>query len=344
MAVKLDLGTPDTDPPDSNNPDGRYLDEGPGIPGTPVLEKNKNSFYYFFSRMMDAGSLLFNGLVDNFTLSQFFDAFLNVINGGSAVDKWDDTEAAAYEAAGYLVQDVAGKHYTSTGKALNLNKDPANPANADYWYPSDGADLLEVQAKRGLPVESGMHNITNFAHAQYAQNILVDKVKKGAVTYDLFQVIPDGTVLTGDADLEAIFDPGGANEYPFIDLYAPDVLGTRTLIDMRGRNTTSMTAGGGEFPTLAEVKEDQGQGWQLGADEDAAGARDYWVSAGARDFTVSVQADVNSAQIFAKTVNQGVAPFKAMNNGIDGDIRQGKTTHGKLVVTGIHSIKVMIPV
>ncbi|MCK5600666.1 hypothetical protein KAR91_02285 [Candidatus Pacearchaeota archaeon] len=333
MARKLDLVTPDIGAIDSNNPDGTHLNEGPGDPGTPLLAEERNSIWYFFSRVMSAGSVVWNGIVDNFTLSQYFDALVNFFHGGEAVDKWDSAEAAKYEAAGYLVQDVSGKHYTSTGKALNENKDPADPANSDYWFPSDGAELLEIQAKKGLPVGSGMHNITNRAHADFAQNILVDKIKKGAVSYNEFMVMLDGTVVTGNATLEAIFDVGGANEYPYLDLYAPDVVGTRTLLDM-GERVLADQSESGENDVIAEILEDRFQGFGL------------WGRYSNSTSPINGDAMVDAANIMPGYAG-GASPIQINVNGalrddgVNGAVRVGLTTRPKELTRGISYIVVM---
>lgn len=172
-----------------------------------------------------------------------------------ADERWDETEAVDYETAGFIVERF-GRHYSSSGLAGNLDKDPIDPQNADYWYPSPGTDELIERAMKGLPVEVGMHPVDNIQDANYQTSMLLDKRLIGGTTYEFYRVAMDGSVVTGDATLEAIFDPGGAKEYPFIDLYAPDNVGTRTLIDIQGRSLRSMTGGGGVAATLGEVQDD----------------------------------------------------------------------------------------
>jgi len=175
-----------------------------------------------------------------------------------AVSQWDVAEAVVYETAGAIVERF-GQHYAASGKASNLGKDPADPQSDSWWIPSKGWDKFKDMASEGISNPGGMHPWTDFSSGDYQQNIKLDEIIRGGVTYDVYGVILDGTQVTLDATLEAIFDPSGAKEYPWINEFAPDSLGTRTLIDMRGRSTRGMTAGGGVAATLAEVQEDAGQ-------------------------------------------------------------------------------------
>ena len=80
MAKKLNEYADDYGAPETDFPDGKYLDEGVGIPGTSIKADGKNQIYYFFSKLMSSVSLSFNGTLDNFTSSQFFTALTTRIN------------------------------------------------------------------------------------------------------------------------------------------------------------------------------------------------------------------------------------------------------------------------
>lgn len=171
---------------------------------------------------------------------------------------WDIVEAVLYDTAGVIVQQF-GKHYTSTGLAGNTGKSPVDPQNSLYWYASPGIDKLIELSRDGTPKNAGMHAINDVQDGDYQTSLLLDKANIGGTEYEFYRVAMDGSVVTGDGILEAIFDPGGAKEYPFIDLYAPDNVGTRTLVDIQGRSLRSMTGGGGVAATLGEVQGDAGQ-------------------------------------------------------------------------------------
>ena len=177
---------------------------------------------------------------------------------GYYVDEWDENEASAYDSAGVVVQRY-GMHFTSTGLTGNSNKDPISPLNVTYWYPSPGyRELLRI-AQKGLSDRGAMHKVNNVQDADYSTSLLLDKAAFGGTNYEFYLVHLDGSTLTGNATLEGIFDPGGSNEYPFIDEYAPDDLGTRTIVDKRGYVDRPMTDVGGVAETLAEMQADQMQ-------------------------------------------------------------------------------------
>lgn len=74
MARKLDQNVPDIGAPDAQRPDGYYLNEDAGIPGTPILAELKNDAYYYFSRMMTEAGIAYNNFTDNIESSQYYTA------------------------------------------------------------------------------------------------------------------------------------------------------------------------------------------------------------------------------------------------------------------------------
>ena len=249
-----------------------------------------------------------------------------------AVPQWDVAEAVDYEDAGFIVERF-GQHYAASGKASNTGKDPADPQSDTWWIPSEGWNNYKKFASKGESIPGGMHPWTDFSSGDYQQNIKLDEIVRGGVTYDVFGVILDGTQVTGDGTLEAIFDPGGAKEYPWIDEFAPDNVGTRTLIDMRGRGTAAMTAGGGEFPTLAEIKEDQGQGhWHDAYSVFSSGAPNG--GSGSIDTVTSAAGKI----IF----NDTLEVRDPITDGVNGTPRTGAKTYGALLVRGVDYIIVII--
>ena len=241
-----------------------------------------------------------------------------------AVPQWDVAEAVDYEDAGFIVERL-GQHYAASGKASNSGKDPADPQSDTWWIPSEGWNNYKKFASKGESIPGGMHPWTDFSSGDYQQNIKLDEIVRGGVTYDVFGVILDGTQVTGDGTLEAIFDPGGAKEYPWIDEFAPDNVGTRTLVDMRGRATAAITAGGGEFPTLAEIKEDQMQGHWHDYHSQVAGAAGGATWEGFTGYAVGTTAVKDPS-----------------TDGVNGTPRTGAKTYGALLVRGVDYIIVII--
>ena len=136
----------------------------------------------------------------------------------------------------------------------------------------------------------------------------------------------DGTVVTGDATLEAIFDVGGGSEYFNLDLIAPDVLGTRTLIDM-GERVLAAQSSGGENDTMAEVLEDRLQG--------------HWHITNLGDGLDTI-ADANQVQGKNTFQTAGTnATRDPIDDGTNGTPKTGLTTRPKELTTGISYIIVM---
>jgi len=174
--------------------------------------------------------------------------------GAEDVSSFEWASTTNYSAAGTVVR-YGDNDYTSSGLAGNTGKNPSDPQNALYWYASPGIDRLVALANKGEIVKGGMHPVDNYQDARYRTSLLLDKDSG----YEFYLVHLDGSTVTGDSTLEDILDPGGTKEYPFIDIFAPDVSGTRTLIDSRGYSDRAMTASGGVAATLGEVQMDAAQ-------------------------------------------------------------------------------------
>ena len=248
---------------------------------------------------------------------------------------WDVVEAVAYDTAGEVV-DRFGKHYTSSGLTGNTGKDPADPQNVTFWYASPGIDKLIELFNDGTPKNAGMHKVNDVQDGDYQTSLLLDKANLGGTEYEFYRVAMDGSVVTGDGTLEAIFDPGGAKEYPFIDLYAPDNVGTRTLVDIQGRSLRSMTGGGGVAAILAEVQDDEFQGHRF---SQGFGSGSFTPRYG-EETGLSTARDTGDSQ----GVNQSAGAFVSApkDDGVNGTPRFGVETRVKAIVKGVDYIVVMI--
>ena len=131
------------------------------------------------------------------------------------------------------------------------------------WMPAPDISGLLSSFQSGEPVIGKTHRIHDVRDGtNYKQFFKFGKYKIGSRTVEAWGVHVDGTVVTGDTDLENIFDPGGSDEYKYIDAFAPDSLGTRTLRDYKGRLARAISAVGGstgDSKAMAEVQEDQMQ-------------------------------------------------------------------------------------
>lgn len=79
--------------------------------------------------------------------------------------------------------------------------------------------------------------------------------------------------------------------------------------------------------SVGSIIEDTMQGWQLGASNDDTGDRNAYARASARDYINSAGALSNHTQMQMQTTGQGLnTMLKAMNDGTNGDPRQGTQT------------------
>lgn len=171
----------------------------------------------------------------------------------------DYASGTTYSAPGTVTDLVMHKgfQFINISNAGNLGNDPL--ANPLLWFKIPKVDTLMDQHYSGESISGGMSPVADRAGVKYLQNMLFGNYRlggNGADFYDFFRVALDGTTVTGDATLEDdIFKIGTADEYWNIDLIAPDVLGTRTLIDMGGHITESMTVGGA-IDSMGELHDD----------------------------------------------------------------------------------------
>ncbi len=177
----------------------------------------------------------------------------------NSLAEWVTT--TTYTTVGELVTHK-GFQFVAFNITGNLAKDPLT--NPDFWFPIPKPFELIERFSSGQIFSGGLSPMADRAGGNYRQNIAFGRYRLGGngdSFYNFFRVALDGTVVTGDATLEAIFDVGGGTEYFNIDLIAPDVVGTRTLIDMGERIVTPQSSAG-ENDTLGEVLEDRTQNHQ----------------------------------------------------------------------------------
>jgi hypothetical protein len=168
-----------------------------------------------------------------------------------SVAEWDNSTIFGI---GDLVTDM-GYQFVSF-KAANQNNIPIATI-ATQWHKLPKSDaLLDLFASGSI--KSDLAPFSDRASGDYAQNIAYGTYRMGVAGNDFknfFRVHLDGATITGDATLEAIFKPGLAGEYWNIDIIAPDIMGTRIIIDMGGRTTRSQSSSG-KADTIGELQED----------------------------------------------------------------------------------------
>lgn len=180
------------------------------------------------------------------------------VTAANSVDEWDVAEA------GYTVGDAVmeyGIQYVAFYITGITGVSPSSKAGRAFWRKVPTLDKLMDLWDNGDPMDNGLNPMSDRAGAKYQQNIDFGRYRLGGngETFKQFSLVHlDGTVVTGDATLEAIFDTAGT-PYWNIDMIAPDVLGTRTLLDLGG-DVARYQESSGDFATVGGKVADQSQG------------------------------------------------------------------------------------
>ena len=173
------------------------------------------------------GECSFSGSVlsETFDYSQQYNSNFEVSKGEGA-DTWDSS--TTYSSTQIVMR--AGFQYFTFNTTGNTNKDPLTSPN--YWIKTPSKETLLDMFSGGLPQLGTLSAMDDRASANYQQYAKIGNYEIDGSFYKFYKVHLDGTVITGDAELEAIFDPDGDDEYFNIDLIAPEVLSVRTLLDL----------------------------------------------------------------------------------------------------------------
>jgi hypothetical protein len=229
--------------------------------------------------------------------------------------------------------------------ASNTGNDPFS--NLDKWLPCFSRDDAFIKWQKGDDIPGGFDILHNYRDAGYRQVFDWGKYNVGGDTggsgknFEAYGVHLDGTQVTGNATLEAIFDVGGPDEYHLLDVIAPDNAGTRTLLDARGRVGRSVDAVAGDTENVGVVQEDQFQGhvYYNGAGTGAAAAGIY----GSTTTDVpGVATNTLGSSVAVPSYQQITSSPKS--NGVDGTPRTGDETRVKAYTTGVPSVLVMLEV
>lgn len=243
----------------------------------------------------------------------------------NTLDEWD--AGTTYSTAGELVT-WKGFQFVAFNITGNLNKNPL--LNPDFWQLIPKPDSLLMMFHQGKILPGGMSDMVDRAGGNFQQNIAFGRYRLGGNGddfYNFFRVALDGTQVTSDATLEAIFGISGGNLYPFIDIFAPDVVGTRTLLDL-GEYIATPQSVGGENDTLGEIQDDRLQGhWHdIESKSQATGASPFY-----RTGDLGTVIESNQVKDVADDPAHGTA-------------RTGDTTRPKEITEGAASIIIMQPV
>lgn len=175
----------------------------------------------------------------------------------SGVSDWNVSKAD------YAVNDLVMRHgwlfvcYYATGAT---GMDPVLPAGRPFWKKCKSLESLFDFYDSGEEFITGTHPVSDRAGAKYQQTIKAGYGRiggNGGTFRTFYQVHLDGTVVTGDTFLnDTVFKEGTADEYWDLDTIAPDVMGTRTLLDL-GDYVSVPQSSGGDADTIGELVADQ---------------------------------------------------------------------------------------
>ena len=259
--------------------------------------------------------------------------------GSGSLDEWD--VGTTYSTLGVMVT-WKGFQFVTFNNTGNLAKDPL--LNPDFWYPIPKPDELLMLFAGGHVIPGGMSDMVDRAGGNFNQNIAFGRYRLGANGddfYNFFRVMLDGTVVTGDTTLEDdIFEIGTGTEYPFADIFCPDVVGTRTLLDL-GEYVMAAQSDSGENDTLGEIQDDRFQGHEHNVNTSTATGDVSLTS------TAFLADDVEANQKYGRAsgnVLNTVLIGAAITDGVNGTPRIGTTTRPKELTEGASSVIVMVAV
>ena len=253
----------------------------------------------------------------------------------ASIDDWGDyVTYDQFDSVMYLGDQYVSKAGSNTGN---------NPIdNPDLWWPCPTWDEIKIWNAEGETRDSGvapMHDPRDVNYLSWWKGGIyhVGKHSGSGGTGRSFQAYhfhKDGTVVTGNATLEAIFKPGLAGEYKYIDKMAPDSAGTRTIVDARGAYRRWIDATGGNAAAMGVRQEDQMQGhWHVRAVHNAAGGL-----ASSMYYPAHISSGWNTTgdSDNIKVVNE------AMSDSVNGTPRTGAETRGINVSDGVPYFTILV--
>jgi hypothetical protein len=322
------------DLPSAGFGNGKLKDESAPLAddGSSVTVQTHNDYYYGFhapiKKYLPAGDV--SDTDESDTASDVRDAAEYMVGiKVDTVSEWD-------VAVGYGL-DVSvihrGIQFVSM-TAGNLGKDPFT--NPSLWLPCHERNDAFIKWQKGEDIRGGFDILHNYRDAGYRQNF-----GWGGINYEAFGVHLDGTQITGNATLEAIFDVGGGNEYHLLDVVAPDVVGVRTLLDARGAAAAVVDAIAGDRANVGVYQDDAGQGHHHNQEITAGATKRPFATNGATAGTV-----INALTDTVSSLTTGNKLFIVgpITDGVNGTPRTDSETRMKNYSVGVPAVLVINPV
>jgi hypothetical protein len=221
---------------------------------------------------------------------------------GSGTDRDRQTSLEA-------LQDAIVTTLSPIGEIKQYDKSfPNTPAISANWIECDGGVILDIDSPY---------------NTYRARNLNGDSVILTSTTWASGVATVAATDVTGLGLGDFVSGAGIA-----AGAYITDITGNVVTISdtaFSGTEDTTFT-NDGRFVRGSGVsglgQDHAAQAWQLGAEADLTGAKDYWGRASTRDFRSSSTAGAGQSFVTLITSGQGdAAMLKAMNDGVNGDIK-----------------------
>ena len=243
--------------PSAGFSEGQYKDDPGDSTGSGALAQTPNDFYYGFLALIKKYIGGVSDTDESENASDMRDAIENAIGikNENVSEYVNTTTYAQDDHVMYL-----GLQFVSM---INSNTGNAPLDNPDKWFPCMERNEVvrawrdAVNLSGGFAALHDKRDATNyrllFEAGKY--NFGGDSGESG-VNKQATALHLDGTTVTGNTTLENLLDVGGANEYHLLDVIAPDVLGTRTLLDSRGRTDRVVDNSGGDTENVGVIQDD----------------------------------------------------------------------------------------
>lgn len=229
---------------------------------------------------------------------------------------------------------VGNMQFVNINTTGNLDKNPF--FNPDFWWPVPSFQDLLCFANKGKIIPGGLSVVNDRSSGNYATVFVSGQFLFSGTQYNFYRVALDGTQVTGNSTLnDTVFKVGQTDEYPFLNLIAPDSAGTRTLLDV-GDYVSTPQSSGGDADTLGQLVEDRMQGHRHNIQNQSGSPVSQWPETAAAGDTDSFQ---RGTSLTGESIQIG---DPRENLAGDGTPRTGSTTHGKRFTEGVSYIIVMV--
>jgi len=218
---------------------GKLKDNPGDNSGTGIVSDTHNDFLYAFYALALKYSVI-SDTAESENASDILNA-LERMTGHNHVSGSEYSAVTTYAAGDQVFR--RGVQFISLA-ASNTGNDPVS--SPTWWMPVHDTKNVLAWFREGKIIRAGAHLSDKSGDAAYLQNMKYGLHNIGGTSgqnYQAYKVHLDGTVVTGNPTLVAIFDPGGANEYAFINTFAPDSGGTRTLVNYSATATGEAAEG-----------------------------------------------------------------------------------------------------